>query len=52
MNIVKIFGLFYVDIKRVILVYELLIIVLFKFVIEKKEMVLLVIQNCDIDVFI
>lgn len=43
MNIVKIFGLFYVDIKRVILVYELLINVLFKFVIEKKEMVLLVI---------
>lgn len=51
-NIAKTSGLLHVDTKRATLAHELLTTVLFKPAIEKKEMVLPVIQNCDIDVFI
>lgn len=52
MDIAKSSGLLHVDTKRATLAHELLTTVLFKSAIENNEMVLPVLQMCDIDVFI
>lgn len=45
-----IFGCVYVEDNIVFFVYDILIIVLFKLVVEVDEYLLWVVENCDVDV--
>lgn len=45
-----IFGYVYVEDNIVFFVYDILIIVLFKLVVEVDEYLLWVVENCDVDV--
>lgn len=52
MEVAKTSGLLHVDTKRATLAHELLTTVLFKSAVKKNQMVLPVLQMCDIDVFL
>lgn len=49
---VLIFGYVYVEINRVIFVYDILIMVLFKFIVEVDIFFILVVLNCSDDIII